>query len=128
MLCSSPCSRPFPKRQSLASSKLKGFADDNFKFDKNGRKFSKTVGNTGKMRNCSLQAISPFPKVFKRLQTHKNQGLFWKGSTHMLVNYVVFWQESVWICTGSLFRNILKSFCCLFLQSNVSSDWINCMV
>ena len=34
-----------------------------------------------KIRNCLLQAISPFPSVFKRLilQTHKNQGLFGKG-------------------------------------------------
>ena len=29
---------PFPKRWILDSSKLKEFADDNFKFDKNGRK------------------------------------------------------------------------------------------
>ena len=29
---------PFPKRQILDSSKLKEFADDNFKFDENGRK------------------------------------------------------------------------------------------
>ena len=30
----------------LDSSKLKEFADDNFKFDKNDRKFSKWVENT----------------------------------------------------------------------------------
>ena len=35
-----------PKRQILDSSKLKEFADDNFRFDKNGRKFSKRVENT----------------------------------------------------------------------------------
>ena len=37
--------------------------------------------NCGKRRNCSLQAISPFPLVFKRLvqQTRKNQGLSGKG-------------------------------------------------
>ena len=29
---------PFPKRQILDPSKLKAFADDNFKFDENGRK------------------------------------------------------------------------------------------
>ena len=35
-----PCVvQPFPKRQILDSSKLKEFADDNFKFDENGRKF-----------------------------------------------------------------------------------------
>ena len=34
------------------------------------------------MRNCSLQAISPFPTMFFLrlvLQTHKNKGLFGKG-------------------------------------------------
>ena len=39
-------SKPFPKRQILDSSKLKEFADDNFKFHENGRKSSKRVENT----------------------------------------------------------------------------------
>ena len=34
---------PFPKRQILDSSKLRKFADDNFKFDENGRKLYKWV-------------------------------------------------------------------------------------
>ena len=50
----------FPKRQILCSSKLKEFADDKFKFDKNGRKLSKWV------EKCSLRAISPFPTVFSK--------------------------------------------------------------
>ena len=37
---------PFTKRKILDSSKLKEFADDNFRFDENGRKFSKSVENT----------------------------------------------------------------------------------
>ena len=37
---------PFPNRQILDSSKNKEFADDNFKFDENGRKFFKWVENT----------------------------------------------------------------------------------
>ena len=37
--------QPFPKQQILDSSKLKEFADDNFKFDKNGIKISKPVKN-----------------------------------------------------------------------------------
>ena len=37
---------PFPKRQSLDYSKLKEFADDNFKSDENGKMFSKRVENT----------------------------------------------------------------------------------
>ena len=45
--------RPFPKRQNLDSSKLKEFADDNLKFDENGRKFSKLVENTGGKREMA---------------------------------------------------------------------------
>ena len=37
---------PLPKRHILDSSKLKEFADDNFKFDENGTKLSKPVENT----------------------------------------------------------------------------------
>ena len=39
-------SEPFPKRQILDASKLKEFADDNFKFDENVRMFSKRIENT----------------------------------------------------------------------------------
>ena len=67
--------KAFPKRQILDSSKLKEFADGNFKFDENSEKFSERVQNTGKRRNCSLRAISPFPAMFSNdfvLQTCKN--------------------------------------------------------
>ena len=37
---------PLPDDKILDSSKLKQFADDNFKFDENTRKFSKQVENT----------------------------------------------------------------------------------
>ena len=37
---------PITRRQTLDSSKLKEFADDNFKFEENGRKLSKQVENT----------------------------------------------------------------------------------
>ena len=58
---------PFPKQQILDCSKLKEFADDNFKFVGNGRKLSKTGRkHCGKRRNCSLRAISPFPTVFSK--------------------------------------------------------------
>ena len=55
---------------------MKEFADDNFKFDENGRKFSKKVENT-----VGKGEIARYDSVFKRLvlQTRKNQGLFWKG-------------------------------------------------
>ena len=67
--------QPFPKRQIVDTSKLKEFADDNFKFDrkkkkKNGRKFSKRVENTvGKgeiMSNFSF-----FPQCFQKKKKKK---------------------------------------------------------
>ena len=50
-----------------------------FSFDENGRKFSKTSKkHSGKRRNCSLRAISPFSTVFsKDLCLHK-PGLVWE--------------------------------------------------
>ena len=64
--------KPFPKRQFLCSSKLKEFADDNFKFGENGRIFSKGVKNT-----VGKGEIACFERLV--LQTSKNQGLFGKG-------------------------------------------------
>ena len=72
-------------------SKLKGFADDNFKCDKNDRKLYKGLktlgwrgGGGGEKRNCLLLAISPFLKLFQDL---KNKGFFfWKGLTILTVS------------------------------------------
>ena len=60
---------PFPNDNFLDSSKLKVFADDNFRFDKNGRKLSKWAENT----------VSH--SVFKRLvlQTRKTRDCLRKG-------------------------------------------------
>ena len=64
---------PLPDDKILDSSKPKEFADDDFKFDENARKLSKTGRkHCGKSRNCSLRAISPFPTVFSK-------GLFPRG-------------------------------------------------
>ena len=63
--------------QILDSSKLKEFADDNFKFDENGRKLFKWVKNSWKTKKLLVTSnISFSHSVFKRLvlQTHKNQG------------------------------------------------------
>ena len=56
---------PFPKRQILDSSKLKEFADDNFKFDEHGRKFSKWIDNTvGKGEIARYEQFLLFPQCF----------------------------------------------------------------
>ena len=39
---------PFPKRHIFDSFKLKDFADNNNKFDKNSKKLAKCVENTGR--------------------------------------------------------------------------------
>ena len=67
----------FPKQQILDSSKVKEFADDNFKFDENGGKFSKRVENTKGKGEISL-----FPKVFSKdmyCRDFKTRACFEKG-------------------------------------------------
>ena len=55
------------RRQSLDSSNLKEFADDNFKFDENGSKLSKWVENTvGKGEIACLFSKNLFPRGVKR--------------------------------------------------------------
>ena len=63
-------SQLFPKRQILDSSKLKEFADDNFKFDENGRKFSEWVENTvGKGEISRYEQFLLFSQCFQKTYT-----------------------------------------------------------
>ena len=56
---------PLLKRQILDSSKLREFADDNFKLDENGRQFSKRVENTaGKGEIARYEQFLLFPECF----------------------------------------------------------------
>ena len=56
-----------PLRQILDSSKLKEFADNNFKFEENGRKLSKLVENTvGKGEIACYEQFLLFPQCFQR--------------------------------------------------------------
>ena len=57
----------FPKPQVLDYPKGTHFAGDNFKFDEsNGNVSKKSRKHCWKRRNCSLQAIFPFPTVFSK--------------------------------------------------------------
>ena len=59
--------QPFTRRQILDSSKLKEFADDNFKFDENRRKLSKQVENTvGKGEIACDEQFLLFPQCFQK--------------------------------------------------------------
>ena len=58
---------PITRRQILDSSKLKEFADDNFKLDENGRKLSKWVENTvGKGEIARYEQFLLFPQCFSK--------------------------------------------------------------
>ena len=57
----------FNRRQILDSSKLKEYADDNFRFDENGRKLSKWVENTvGKGKIARYEQFLLFPQCFQK--------------------------------------------------------------
>ena len=59
--------KPIPRRQILDSSKLKEFADDNFKFDENGKKLSKQVENTvGKGEIARYEQFLLFPQCLQK--------------------------------------------------------------
>ena len=56
-----------PDNKILDTSKLKKFADDNFKFDENGRKLSTRVENTlGKEEIARYEHFLPFPRCFQK--------------------------------------------------------------
>ena len=60
----------FPNDKFLDSSKLKEFADDNFKFDENGRKLSKQVENAvGKGEIARYEQFLLFPQCFQKTCT-----------------------------------------------------------
>ena len=59
-------SLPITRRQILDSSKLKEFADDNFKFDENGRKLTKWVETLGKGEIAPNEQFLLFPQCFQK--------------------------------------------------------------
>ena len=60
---------PFPNDKILTS-KQKDFAEDNFKFDENGRKFFEWVENTvGNGEIARFEQFLLFPQCFKKTST-----------------------------------------------------------
>ena len=57
---------PFPKRQNLDAPKLKEFTDDEFKFDDNGRTFSKRVENPVVKGEIAYYEQFLLPTVFSK--------------------------------------------------------------
>ena len=61
---------PFHNTEILDSSKLKEFADDNFKFGEKSRKFSERVENTvGKGEIARYEQFLLFPQCFQKTLT-----------------------------------------------------------
>ena len=62
--------KPFPKQHILVTFRLKEFADNNFRLDENGRKFSKRVENTmGKGEIARYKEFLLFPLCFQKTCT-----------------------------------------------------------
>ena len=58
---------PITRRKILDSSKLKEFAEDNFKFDENGSKLSRPVENiVGKGEIARYEQFLLFPQCFQK--------------------------------------------------------------
>ena len=69
---------PSPKQQILASSKLKEFADNNFKFNENGRKLSKQGENTvGKGEIARKEQFLLFAESKELYCRHIKRGIVW---------------------------------------------------
>ena len=86
--------------------KLKEFADDNFKFDKNGSKLSKRLENTvGKGEIARYEQFLLFPQCFqKACFTGASKGVIvWEWVKH-LFNFAISYSqtllfgETLWIC------------------------------
>ena len=66
-MCAIVFFNPLPDDKILDSSKLKEFADNNFRFDENGRKLSKQVENTvGKEKIARYEQFLLFPQCFQK--------------------------------------------------------------
>ena len=79
---------PFPKQQILDASKPKEFADDNFKFDLNGRKFTKLEENTvGKGEIARDEQFLLFSQCFQKTSSADKYkpGLVWERIKYELV-------------------------------------------
>ena len=59
----------------LDSSKLKDFADNNFKFDEIGREFSRRVKELGKGEIARYKYFLLFPQCFQKICTEDTQNL-----------------------------------------------------
>ena len=101
---------PFLIPQILDSSKLKEFADNNSKFDENGREFSKSVeNNVGKGEIARYKQFLLFPQCFQKTLSEDTwkPGLVWervKVTKHLIGETTGFSQSEVVILSKSTIK------------------------
>ena len=84
--------QPFPKQQILGSLKLKEFADNNFKCDKIGEKFYKSVENTvEKGEIAHYKNFLLFPQCFQKICNTDmyKAGLIWERVKRVKILFVL---------------------------------------
>ena len=88
------------------SSKLKEFADDNFKFDDNGSKLSKRVENTGeKAVSARYEQFLLFPQCFqKACFPGASKGVVWEWVNVAFNSLSIIFQQQL-----TLFMSLLRS-------------------
>ena len=90
--------KPITRGQILDYSKLKDFADDNFKFDENGRKLSNQVENTvGKGEIARYEQFLLFPQCFqKACFSGASKGVIvWEWVKSHLISFQQFNQSAI---------------------------------
>ena len=95
----------------LDSSKLKEFAEDNFKFDENGRKVSKRVENTvGKGEIARYEQFLLFPQCFQKA--------CFPGASKGVIVWK--WVKYIELCYGKIGSDSFS--CCLTRSMHIYVD------
>ena len=127
--------KPITRRQILDSSKLNKFADDNFKFDENGRKLSKQVENTvGKGEIARYEQFLLFPQCFsKACFPGASKGvLVWEWVKKVqYISSIQMRHTKIGLFSPTILQYVLKSYSPDFFlylaafECNTTCDWLN---
>ena len=105
-----PLNLTITRRKIVDSSKLKEFANDNFKFDENGRKLSKRVENTVGRREIARTSNFSFSySVFKRLVSQGRQKVSLCGNG-LICFFMVFVKGNASMSSIPYFENHVRYF------------------
>ena len=127
--CSGTCQiyQPITRGQIVDSSKLKDVADDNFKFDENGRKLSKWVENTVRKGEIArYEQFLLFPQCFqKACFPGASKGVIvweWVTGISRLLGHKGLWENSDDSLKGFIFLSPLSVVSPMIMWE--SSQWL----